>query len=615
MKLDPASFSAMTLPQILKLRAEAHGDALALREKDRGLWRRTTWKSYFEKARAFAIGLHAIGFRAGDRHAIAGDDNPERLYADLAAQMLGGAGLGIYPTNPWPELQYIVRHSRAKIIVCGDQEQTDKVFDARRNEGGLVDLATIICVDMKGMRHYAEEGLMSFDAVLDLGRQKETEIGPRVDAALAAGQPDDVAIVVYTSGTTGMPKGALLTHRNMLHSGVGTAAIHGLDEKSYSVLCYLPLCHVAERSFSTVMQLVTGCEVSFAESVDTVVVNLREIAPKGFLGVPRIWEKMQQSVFYRVKDTKALQRRVFETCLARGRAVALRRLANGGTLATMTDRLTFALLWLVCFRSLQHYLGINRVRTGFCGGATVSQEVLLFFWILGVPVYQIYGMTESGGVCHTQRPGDTRLGCSGSHIDGVEQKLGPDGELLIRAPSVFKGYLYDEAATARTVTDGWLHTGDIVDFEDDGGIQVLDRKKDILITSGGKNITPSLIENALKDSPYIREAILLGDGRHYLAALIQIDLETTGKWAQEQNIQYTTYRSLAQNEKVRALVDDEVKRVNDRFARVENVRKFVILTKELDHDDGELTATMKVRRKVIEERFREEIATIYGSAA
>jgi long-chain acyl-CoA synthetase len=615
MKLDRTHFSAMTLPQILKLRAESHGDALALREKDRGLWRRTTWKSYFEQARTFAIGLYAIGFRAGDRLAIAGDDTPEWLFADLAAQMLGGAGLGIYPTNPWPELQYIVRHSRAKIIVCGDQEQTDKVLDARRNEGGLADLTTIICIDMKGMRHYAEEGLMSFDAVLELGRQKESEFGPLVDAALAMGQPDDVAIIVYTSGTTGMPKGAMLTHRNMLYTSVETAAIHRLDDKSYSVLCYLPLCHVAERSFSTVMQLVTGCAVSFAESVDTVVVNLREIAPKGFLGVPRIWEKMQQSVAYRVKDTTPLQRRVFETCLARGRPIALRRLDNGGSLATMTDRLMFALLWLVCFRSLQHYLGINRVRAGYCGGATVSQEVLLFFWTLGVPVYQIYGMTESGGVCHSQRPGDTQLGCSGLHIDGVEQRLGPDGELLIRGPSVFKGYLYDNAATARTVTDGWLHTGDIVDIEANGGIRVLDRKKDILITSGGKNITPSLIENALKDSPYIREAILLGDGRHYLAALIQIDLETTGKWAQQQNIQYTTYRSLAVNEKVRALVDGEVKRVNDRFARVENVRKFVILTKELDHDDGELTATMKVRRKVIEQKFREEIATIYGSAA
>jgi long-chain acyl-CoA synthetase len=615
MTLDRAQLPAMTMPQILKARAEIHGDRLALREKDRGLWRRTSWREYYDRARQLAIGLYALGFRAGDRLAIASDDTPEWLYSDLAAQMLGGAGLGIYPTNPWPELQYIVRHSRAKIIVCGDQEQTDKVLEARRNQGGLPDLATIICVDMKGMRHYCEEGLLSFEAVLDLGRKHEAEFGPLVDAALAASQPDDIAIVVYTSGTTGNPKGALLSHGNMLYSAAKTAGIYGLDADSYSVLCYLPLCHVAERCFSTVLQLATGCSVSFAESVDTVVVNLREIAPRGFLGVPRIWEKMQQSVHYRVKDTTPFQRRVFEACIARGRPIALRRTENGGKLANLADRLMFTLLWLVCFRSLQHYLGINRVASGFCGGATVSPEVLLFFWTLGVPVYQIYGMTESAGVCNAQRPGATHLGCSGPKIDGVEQKLAPDGELLVKGPSVFKGYLFDEAATARTITDGWLHTGDIAEIEASGELRVVDRKKDILITSGGKNITPSLIENALKDSPYIREAILLGDGRHFIAALIQIDLETTGKWAQAQNIQYTTYRTLAQNDKVRTLVESEVKRVNDRFARVENVRKFVILAKELDHDDGELTATMKIRRRIIEERFREEIATIYGSAA
>jgi long-chain acyl-CoA synthetase len=615
MTIETQRLSSMTMPQLLKHRAGTQGDALALRVKERGLWRRTDWKGYFDNARRLAIGLYALGFRPGDRLAVASDDSPEWFYADLAAQMIGGACLGIYPTNPWPELQYIVRHSRSRIVVCGDQEQTDKVLEARRNDGGLPDLATVICVDMKGMRHYAEDGLMSFAAVMELGAAREAEFGPAVDAAIAGGKPDDVAIIVYTSGTTGMPKGAMLSHRNMLHSAAQVVSIHGLGRETYSVLCYLPLCHVAERSFSTVMQLVTGCVVSFAESVDTVVVNLREIAPKGFLGVPRIWEKMQQSILYRVKDTTQFQRRVFERCLSLGRPIAERRLANGGELASLSDRLIFGLLWLVCFRSLQHFLGINRVRAGFCGGATVSPEVLLFFWILGVPVYQIYGMTESAGVSHTQRRGATRLGRSGKLIDGLEQKLAPDGELLLRGDSVFKGYLFDEAATARAFADGWLHTGDIVEIEQNGEVHVLDRKKDILITSGGKNITPSLIENALKDSPYIREAILLGDGRNFLAALIQIDLETTGKWAQQRNIQYTTYRSLAQHDKVKELVEGEIKRVNDRFARVENVRKFVILAKELDHDDGELTATMKVRRRIIEEKFREEIATIYGSAA
>jgi long-chain acyl-CoA synthetase len=615
MILDHQTIAGMTMPQVLKRRAEIQGDALALREKDLGLWRKSNWKDYYETARRFAIGLHVLGFQPGDRLAVASDDTPEWLYADLGAQMIGGACLGIYPTNPWPELQYIVRHSRAKIVVCGDQEQTDKVLDAQRFEGGLPDMVMIVCVDMKGMRHYTQENLMSFEAVLDLGASHESEIGPLVDAALASGKPEDIAVIVYTSGTTGMPKGAQLSHHNMLHTSIETAAVHGLNRDTYSVLCYLPLCHVAERGFSTVMQLVTGCVVSFAESVDTVVTNLREIAPKGFLGVPRIWEKMQQSIYYRAKDTTAFQRRVFETCIRLGRPIAERRVANGGELAGIGDRFAFALLWLVGFRSLQHFLGLNRVRAGFCGGATVSSEVLLFFWILGVPLYQIYGMTESAGVAYSQRPGCTRIGCSGLPISDIEHRIASDGELLLKGPSVFRGYLFDEAGTARALADGWLHTGDIVTTEDNGELRVLDRKKDILITSGGKNITPSLIENALKDSPYIREAILLGDGRHFLSALIQIDLDTTGKWAQERNIQYTTYRSLAQNEAVRELVEGEVKRVNDRFARVENIRKFVILLKELDHDDGELTATMKVRRRIIEQKFCDEIASIYGEAA
>jgi long-chain acyl-CoA synthetase len=316
-----------------------------------------------------------------------------------------------------------------------------------------------------------------------------------------------------------------------------------------------------------------------------------------------------------VKDTTRLQRRVFETCFSIGRPIAERRLANGGHFARITDRIAFTALWIVCFRSLQRFLGLDRVREGFCGGATVSPEVLLFFWVLGVPVYQIYGMTETGGVSHLQQPGYTLAGCSGLLIEGLEQRISDDGEVLLRGPSIFSGYLFDDAATARALDGGWLHTGDIAELAPNGELRVVDRKKDILITSGGKNITPSLIENALRDSAYVREAVLLGDGRHFLAALIQIDFDTVGKWAQERGLAYTTYRTLAERAEVADLIQNEIDRVNARFARVENIRKFVILTKELDHDDGELTATMKVRRQAIERKFRQEIATIYGSAA
>ena len=615
-RLTPAALRSLTLPQILKRRAEEDGGTLAFREKKRGIWHRTTWAEYHRTVRLLAIALYARGFRPGDRLAVASENIPEWMYADLAAQTLRGSCLGIYPTNPWPELQYILRHSRAKAVVCGDQEQTDKVLEAAGNGEGLPDLELIAPVDPKGMRTYAHPMLTPVSELLAEGARHEAEHGAAVDGLAAAGEPDDVAIVVYTSGTTGMPKGAMLSHRNMIGAGAEVVEIAGLTRESYSVVCYLPLCHVAERSFSTIMQLVTGCTISFAESIDTVVANLREIAPRGFLGVPRIWEKMQQNILVRVADATPFQRRVFRACLARGRAIAERRLANGGDFASTADRLLFWLLWLACFRSLQKALGLNRVRAGFCGGATISPEVLLFFWILGVPVYQIYGMTETGGVSHMQRPGFTELGGVGRLVGGLEEKIADDGELLLRGVSIFRGYLFDDEATARALPDGeWLRTGDVVEIAADRQVRVVDRKKDILITSAGKNITPSLIENALKDSIYVREAILLGDGRNFLSALIQIDYETVGQWAREQGIAYTTYRTLAEHAQVRTLVDAEVARVNAQFARVENIRKFVILGKELDHDDGEVTATMKVRRGVIEKRFRPEIASIYGEAA
>jgi len=615
MTLSHDRILTLTMPQILRERARIHGSALALREKSLGLWKPFTWEEYFNNARRAAIGLYSLGFRPGERLAIASDNTPEWYFVDMAAQMLGGAGLGIYPTNPWPELQYIMRHSRCRIAVTGDQEQTDKVIDAQNNEGGLPDLERVICVDMKGMRNYSRESLMSFAELLELGESKEAELGAEVDRLLEAGSPENTAIVVYTSGTTGMPKGAMLSHRNMLSSAVAIARLHALDTSSYSVLCYLPLCHVAERSFSMVQQLVTGCTVSFAESVDTVVANLREIAPLGFLGVPRIWEKMQQSIEVRVQDTTPLQRWVYRTSMKKGREIARRRLTNGGKLATLRDRLMFFFLWIVCFRPLQRFLGVNRVKTGFCGGASISEEVLLFFWALGVPVYQIYGMTETAGASHSQRPGAMSLGSSGQILDVLEQKIADDGELLVRGAPCFQGYLFDDEAAARAYDGDWLYTGDIVEIDDNDELRVLDRKKNILITSGGKNITPSLIENALRDSPYIREAILLGDGRKFLSALIQVDLEAAGKWAQANDVQYTTYRTLAENPKVRELIAREVDKVNARFARVENIRKFEILKKELDHDDGEMTATMKVRRKAIETKFAKEIASIYGDAA
>jgi long-chain acyl-CoA synthetase len=352
--------------------------------------------------------------------------------------------------------------------------------------------------------------------------------------------------------------------------------------------------------------------VNFGESIDTVAENLREISPSFFLGVPRIWEKMQNSILVKKKDATRLQQWVIDKSISTGLEIAARRKEKYGRFAGLGDRLWFLLFWLVCFRPLQKHLGLNKARTMLCGGATVSPEVLEFFWALGLKVYQVYGMTELSGISHTQYWGCTGKGLSGQPMDGYEHRIAEDGEILVRTPAVFNGYLHNEEATKATFEGEWLKTGDIGEIRPDKSIAVTDRKKDIIITSGGKNITPSLIENRAKDSIYIRECVLIGERRNYLSALIQIDFETVGKWAQERGIAYTNFKSLSERPDVRDLIAGEIDLLNREFSRVENIRKFKLLTKELDHDDGEVTATMKVRRSVIEEKFKSLVDEMYG---
>jgi len=610
---DTAFAEKSTLPGLLRFWAERHPERLAFREKDFGIWHRYSFRDYYERTKDFAYGLMALGVEKGDFLAVASEDTPEWMYSDLAIQALGGACIGIYPTNPWPELRYILEHSGSRIVVCGDQEQTDKVFDAIEQGGPLPKLETIVCVDMKGLAHYPRDMLMSFEEVIALGQSKRADYGDAFERSIEALRPGDTAVVVYTSGTTGMPKGAMLSHHGLIWGGLRVSERHGIDETNWEVLCYLPLCHVAERLCSTVMQLVNGTTVNFAESIDAVAQNLREIAPSGFLGVPRIWEKLQYGVIVQLKDATPFQQRVVAHCLEIGKPIARRRLENGGKRTSLADNVTFFLLWLVCFRSLQKSMGLDRARTMLCGGASISPEVLEFFWTIGLPVYQVYGMTELSGISHSQYPGRTALGHAGPPLDTYEQKIAEDGEILVRSAAVFSGYLHNPEATAEAVVDGWMHTGDVGRISEDNSIVITDRKKDLIITSGGKNITPSLIENRMKDSIYIREAVLIGERRNYLTALIQIDYETVGKWAQERGLAYTTFKSLAALADVRELIAGEIGRVNKEFSRVENIRRFELLEKELDHDDGEVTATMKVRRSVIETKFKDLIETMYAA--
>ncbi len=607
-----------TLPQLLRLRAERHGDDVALREKVQGVWRGRTWADYYRNARRVALGLTRLGLKTGDRIIIAAEDVPEWFYADLGAQMIGVQVVGIYPTNPWPEIQYIAAHCQARLAVTGDQEQTDKVLDAAANGDGLPCLEHVFCVDMKGLRRYEPGRPHAFAHLMELGDRllaEDPAAGQWLDDQIRSLMPDDVNILVYTSGTTGPPKGAMLTHRNFVYGAYSYMHSRRMVGLRFESVCYLPLCHVAERTYSTVQHLIAGGCVNFAESVDTVATNIREIAPTFFLGVPRIWEKLQQGFEFRMKDSGPIQRALYRLAMRRGRVLSDRR-AEHGRLASPRDRAEFAFWYLAVFRDMQRHMGLDRTHTRMCGGASVSPETLKFFDIIGLPVGQGYGLTEAGGLAFVQMPGRPFIpGSCGPAMEGVEWKTAADGELFVRSPGVFKGYHADQKGTADILdADGWLATGDIVERRGDDEIAVVDRKKAIIITSGGKNIAPSEIENALKDSPFVREAIVVGEGRKFLGGLIQIDFDSVGRWATEQDLQYTTFKSLTQMREVRELIQAVVDEVNSRFARVENIRKFVLLEKELDHDDGELTATQKVRRSSINKKFARELEIIYGGA-
>ncbi|MBH1963108.1 MAG: AMP-binding protein [Comamonadaceae bacterium] len=413
-----------------------------------------------------------------------------------------------------------------------------------------------------------------------------------------------------------MPKGARISHRSILTASLRLGEVYGFEGCALSALSYLPLCHVAERLFSTVTQLVWNGVVNFAESIETVATDLRETAPTYFLGVPRIWEKIQRDTQIAAREAHPLARAAFRFALRQGERLATSALGGDPVPLSVWHRLQERLLHVAFFGNLLAGLGLDRMFFAAAGGAPVPEHTTRFFRAIGLQVHEVYGMTETCGLINVQRPGTLRVGWAGPPVQGIEERLGADGELLVRGAMVFSGYLHDEPATRAAMEGGWLHTGDIAERDDvTGDIRIVDRKKSILITSAGKNITPSLIENALKESIYVEEAILLGDGRHFLAALIQIDLVTVGQWAQERGLAYTNYAHLAGLQEVYDLVDRQVQAVNARFARVENVRKFVVLRKQLDHDDGEVTATMKVRRSAVERKFRNEIESIYGPGA
>ncbi len=595
-----------TLPKLLLEKVELYQDRVAMREKFKGIWQEISWNMYLGKVREFCLGLVDLGMKKGDQASILGENCPEWLFADLGIQSLGGVAVGIYPTNSAEQVKYILEHSESRFVVVKDQEQADKVLAVKEE---LPQLKKIIVIDIKGLRHYNEPLIISYKDVEALGREVLRKDPAAFTRLVAQGQTEDVAFIVYTSGTTGHPKGAMLSHRNVIHQAVSALQPVLQFTDRDTLVSYLPLCHILERSLTMSMPLVFGYTVSFAESIDTVQQNIQEIRPSFFAAVPRILEKLHSGVLIKMEDTTRFKKFMYNFWQPVGLRVSSYRMNNEKV--PLQWLLLYALGYLWSFRSVRDKIGMINCRCLMSGGAPIAPEVLTFFRSLGVRTVEMYGATETSGTISGPHK-KIKHGSVGEPCQGLEFKLADDGEIQVKGDSIFVGYYRDPEATCEVVRDGWYCTGDVGQLDEDNHLYIVDRKKDIIITSGGKNISPSEIENKLKCSMYIKEAIAIGDRRKYISALIQIDYENVGNWAQKNKIAYTTYRSLAENPKVKELIKQEIDVANEGLANVESVKKFKILEKELDQDDEELTATQKVKRKTIEKVFAKEIAEMYG---
>ncbi len=587
-----------------------------MREKDFGIWQEITWEGLWQTVVDLGHGLIALGIEPGDRVSIHSEDRPEWVLLDLAAVAVRATSVGLYPTNPPAEVAYLLADSGARVHLVEDQEQADKVLSVIDD---LPALEKIVYVEPRGFRHVRDDGrFISWEDLLALGRSHRVAHPHAVEDRMAAALPDDVMTLVYTSGTTGPPKGAMLTNSNFEYTRqilVDAPGRFPKDVKANSndqILTYLPLCHVAERIFSTWTMAATGAVLNFAESIETVQENLREIQPTLFFAVPRIWEKIHAGIQIKAADASLFKKLWLGIGFRLADFVGGQRIANGGQ-HTVTGRMVYAIGYPLVFRALRERIGMRRCRWAGTGAAPIAPEVIRFFHGLGIDMFELYGMTENSAVATYNPVGNMKLGTVGVPYPGIGFRIDPEtGEIQTKHAGVFAGYWNKPERTAETFTpDGWLKTGDVGEWVDGTHVRIVDRMKDIIITSGGKNISPSEIENSLKTSPFIKEAMVTGDGRNYLAALIAIEMDTVGDWATRRGIPYTTYRDLTEKREVLELVQGVVDKTNENLARVENIRKFRLIPKELDHEDGELTATQKLKRSAMEKRFADLIDSMY----
>jgi long-chain acyl-CoA synthetase len=581
-------------------------DKVAFRDKRFGIWSEISYQSFWEQAQWVGCALNYFGVDSFNKVAVHSENRPEWIIADIGIQSIRAITVGLYPTNPPSEVKYLLEHSETKVLFAEDQEQVDKALEVM-NE--LPNLKKIIYFEDRGVVGYKDEILMSWEEFLAIGKKEYEKNKDFVISRMEEIESGDVACLIYTSGTTGPPKGSMISHGNLEWCGSIIPKLSftpGISNPEF--LSYLPICHIFGRLIDIIIAIHVMGTINFAESIDTVQRDLAEVQPSMFPAVPRILERMHAGTLVRMKDASRLKKALFEIASKLGNFSANRRLEYGDK--DLLAKITNFVAQVICFRALKKKLGLLNVDNAVSGAAPIAPEILKFFMNMGVPIYEGYGMTENSAVATGNKPGSVKLGTVGVPQPDVEIKLADDGEILVRHPGVFLGYYKNEEATKETIDkEGWLYTGDVGAY-DGKFLKIIDRKKDIIITSGGKNVSPSEIENNLKTSPYIKEAIVIGDDRKFLSALVGIEYDIVSNWALRKNIPHTTYRNLSENEEVNNLIWDEIKKANDRTSSL-SIRKFRMITKELDHEDGDLTATQKAKRNVIMEKFSDLIEEMY----
>ena len=607
--LDP---SQDTFPKLALQNARRLSGKVAIREKDLGIWQSYTWSQYVDQARLIALGLAALGFTRGDKTAVVGDNRPALYWTMLATQALGGIPVPLYQDSIEKEMEYIVDHAEARFAVVEDQEQVDKMLHVREQCPGL---EWIIYDDPRGLRNYKESCLLSLEGLEERGRKFAQEHLGYFEQEVGKGTADDTAVIAYTSGTTGQPKGAMLSHRNLIETARSATEREHLDA-SDEVMAYLPMAWIGDHMFSFCQSMVAGFTTNCPESATTVLADLKEIGPTYFFAPPRIWENILTSVMIRVDDTAWIKRRLVHFFLDLARRVERCRLAHRPP--ALRDRLLYPLGRLLVYGPLRDNLGMSRIRIAYTAGEAIGPELFEFYRSLGINVKQLYGMTESSALICIQQDGDVKLDTVGPPLPGVEVRVSPSGEVLYRSPGVFQGYYKNPQATRETLDEGWVHSGDAGLFDKDGHLKIIDRARDVGRLAGGTIFAPKYLENKLKFSPYIREAVCVGDGRPFVAAMLNIDLASVGNWAERRGLAYTSYTDLAQKPEVYELIRQEVVRVNrslleDEALRGAQIRRFLLLHKELDPDDQEITRTRKVRRGFIGQKYAPLIEALYGT--